>query len=258
MPEFLLPSSPWKEGTTPSPLRASPSWRTWAAAVPRRCAWLCPRPHLQHWHRCPRWPAAAPSPRGPGWQPGAAVSGYGCSWGWHRSDPWREELHQSELLPLSLAEEECCSCGDGGGPRSQVHLRQDRDLQESSMIQPSVSRPYGPHTQISRKWGLEAKCPTDTQVTFSWWWLGYDNLSLTSLMRISATSLWLLRAARCRAVKPSSFLESTSCRALARIFLMALECWRLAEMEGLLYQERKQCRGNRPASSAQQLQILKF
>lgn len=45
---------------------------------------------------------------------------------------------------------------------------------------------------------------------------------LTSLMRISATSRWLLRAARCSAEKPSSFLTSTSCRARARIFSVAL------------------------------------
>lgn len=41
-------------------------------------------------------------------------------------------------------------------------------------------------------------------------------------MRISATSRWLLRAARCSAEKPSSFLTSTSCRARARIFSVAL------------------------------------
>lgn len=45
---------------------------------------------------------------------------------------------------------------------------------------------------------------------------------LASLMRISATSLWLLRAARCSAEKPSSFFTSTSCRARARIFSVAL------------------------------------
>lgn len=44
----------------------------------------------------------------------------------------------------------------------------------------------------------------------------------TSRMRIWATSQWLLRAARCNAVKPSSFLASTSCRARARILLTAL------------------------------------
>lgn len=44
----------------------------------------------------------------------------------------------------------------------------------------------------------------------------------TSRMRIWATSRWLLRAARCNAVKPSSFLASTSCRARARILLTAL------------------------------------
>lgn len=48
-------------------------------------------------------------------------------------------------------------------------------------------------------------------------------LQLTSLMRISATSRWLLRAARCNAEKPSSFLTSTSCRARARIFSVALQ-----------------------------------
>lgn len=49
-----------------------------------------------------------------------------------------------------------------------------------------------------------------------------SGLQLTSLMRISATSRWLLRAARCNAEKPSSFLTSTSCRARARIFSVAL------------------------------------
>lgn len=42
-------------------------------------------------------------------------------------------------------------------------------------------------------------------------------------MRIWATSQWLLRAARCSAAKPSSFLASTSCRARARILRTALQ-----------------------------------
>lgn len=47
--------------------------------------------------------------------------------------------------------------------------------------------------------------------------------SLTSLRRISATSRWLFKAARCRAEKPSSFLTSASCRARAKIISVALE-----------------------------------
>lgn len=49
-----------------------------------------------------------------------------------------------------------------------------------------------------------------------------ENRQLTSLTRISATSRWLFREARCSAEKPSSFLTSTSCRARARIFSVAL------------------------------------
>lgn len=50
-------------------------------------------------------------------------------------------------------------------------------------------------------------------------------------MRVCATSQWLLRAARCRAVKPSSFLASTSCRARARTLLTAL--WEQGDVAGL-------------------------
>lgn len=53
----------------------------------------------------------------------------------------------------------------------------------------------------------------------------------TSRMRIWATSRWLLRAARCKAVKPSSFLASTSCRARARILLTAL--WEQGDVSGV-------------------------
>lgn len=91
-----FPSSPWKEGATPSPLHVSPSRLTSAAVVPRQCAWPCPHPRPQHWHHCLRWPAVAPSLRVPGWQPGAEGFDFGCSWGWHHSDPWREELHQTK------------------------------------------------------------------------------------------------------------------------------------------------------------------
>lgn len=188
MLEFLLlPSSPWKGGTTPSPLHASPAWQTLAAAVPRQCAWLCLRPHLQHWHHCLHWPAVAPSLRVPGWQPSAALSGYGCSSSWRHSDPWREELQQSELLLPSLAEEECCICGARWGPRSQDHLRQDSSIQISKSAMWS-SPLYLSHMalapQISRKGGSEAKYPTDTQITFSWWRLEYDNSSPPSHKQI--------------------------------------------------------------------------
>lgn len=155
------PSSPWKEGPTPSPLHASPSWQTLAAAVPRQCAWLCPRPHLQHWHRCLRWPAVAPSLHDPGWQPGAAVFGYGCSSGWHHSDPWREELHQRELLLLNLAEE-CCGCGACWGPKSQVHLRQDSRIEISKIAMwssPLHLGHNGPHTSNTKKGRIGSQRP---------------------------------------------------------------------------------------------------
>ena len=53
----------------------------------------------------------------------------------------------------------------------------------------------------------------------------------TSWMRTWATSPWLLKAARCSAVKPSSFLASTSCRARARILLTAL--WEQRDASGV-------------------------
>lgn len=53
----------------------------------------------------------------------------------------------------------------------------------------------------------------------------------TSRIRACATSQWLLREARCRAVKPSSFLASTSCRARARTLLTAL--WERGHMAGV-------------------------
>lgn len=53
----------------------------------------------------------------------------------------------------------------------------------------------------------------------------------TSWMRTCATSPWLLKAARCSAVNPSSFLASTSCRARARILLTAL--WEQGDASGV-------------------------
>lgn len=74
---------------------------------------------------------------------------------------------------------------------------------------------------------LEEKGRGKSKVLLNFFLDGFERiicsgLQLTSLMRISATSRWLLRAARCSAEKPSSFLTSTSCRARARIFSVAL------------------------------------
>lgn len=115
-----------------------------------------------------------------------------------------------------------------------THFVLSQDTFLSSLPVPTPVFHPGKQCQLFKGTGTSLRVPQLTQE-----WLGNLGLGsrtgfldgafelfLTSLMRISATSMWLLRAARCRAVNPSSFLESTSCRALARIFFMALQSWR--------------------------------